>query len=189
MAERPEIPVDVTPAQFFEELLPAGYQAQQESGIALPRDLKIQYHLEGDGGGAWHVHMAGMDIAVRPGEDDAHLAVRLSVDHWADAVHGRNGADLVLVVPQGRPGRPDASDRVKMLKGTVELELARAGDPFVAQTTFGGAAQPRTILKAKIEDYVAIQHGRLNGQEAFMTGKVRIEGDMAFMMQVAMLQA
>lgn len=189
MADQSETPADVTPKQFFEELMPAGYRMQQESGIAPPRDLRVQYHLEGDGGGTWHVHMAGADITVNAGEGDAHIAVRLSVDHFAEALHGRNGADLVLVVPQGKPGRPDASDRVKLLKGTVEMELSRAGAPFRTRATFGGADRPRTILKAKIEDYVGIQQGRLNAQEAFMMGKVRIEGDMAFMMQVAMLQA
>lgn len=189
MTETQAPAADVSPAQFFEELLPAGYKAQHESGIQMPKDFRVQYHLEGEGGGAWHVHMAGPEITVRPGEDAADLTVRLSVADWADAVHGRRGADLVLVIPQGRPGRPDGSERAKMLKGTVDVELARDGEPFRVRTTFGGAEQPRTILKAKIEDYVAVQQGRMNGQEAFMTGKVRIEGDMAFMMQVAMLQA
>jgi len=41
----------------------------------------------------------------------------------------------------------------------------------------------------KLADFVAMQEGRLNGQEAFMTGRLRIEGDMAFMMQVAALTA
>jgi putative sterol carrier protein len=44
-------------------------------------------------------------------------------------------------------------------------------------------------MKAKIGDYIAIGQGKLNGQEAFMTGRVRVEGDMAFMMQIAALTA
>lgn len=179
----------ITPAQFFEELLPAGYRAQSEEGAPRPSDLSIQYHLTGEGGGRWHVHMVGPEVTVTPSEQAADLSVRLSVTDWADAVHGRGGADLSLVVPQGRPGRPDTSGRVKQLRGTVEIELGREGEPFRVETTFGGAEQPRTRLMAKIEDYVAVQQGRLNGQEAFMTGRVRIQGDMAFMMQVAMLTA
>jgi putative sterol carrier protein len=54
---------------------------------------------------------------------------------------------------------------------------------------FNGAATPRTVLKMKLADAVALQEGRLNGQEAFMTGRLRVEGDMAFMMQVAALTA
>jgi putative sterol carrier protein len=57
------------------------------------------------------------------------------------------------------------------------------------EVCFGGAETPRTVMKAKIEDYIAIGQGKLNGQEAFMTGRVRVEGDMAFMMQIAALTA
>jgi putative sterol carrier protein len=41
----------------------------------------------------------------------------------------------------------------------------------------------------KLADYVAMQEGRLNGQEAFMTGKLKVEGDMGFLMQIAALNA
>src|SRR5262249_37753632 len=69
-------------------------------------------------------------------------------------------------------------------------ELAREGaDPFKLEMTFNGAAAPRTVLKMKLADFVAMQEGRLNGQEAFMTGRLRIEGDTAFMMQGAALTA
>jgi putative sterol carrier protein len=54
---------------------------------------------------------------------------------------------------------------------------------------FNNGASPRTTVKMKIADFVAMQEGKLNGQEAFMTGRLRIEGDMAFMMQVAALTA
>jgi putative sterol carrier protein len=76
------------------------------------------------------------------------------------------------------------------MKGTVAQELARdGGEPFKLEMTFNGAATPRTVLKMKLADFVAMAEGRLNGQEAFMTGRLRIEGDMAFMMQVAALTA
>ena len=45
-------------------------------------------------------------------------------------------------------------------------------------------ATPVAQRKSKITDYVAIQQGKLNGQEAFMTGRVRVEGDLGFLMQV-----
>ncbi|MCW5889549.1 MAG: SCP2 sterol-binding domain-containing protein [bacterium] len=54
---------------------------------------------------------------------------------------------------------------------------------------FNGADKPRAVLKVKLSDFVAMQQGKLNGQEAFMTGRLRIEGDMALMMQVAALTA
>ena len=46
---------------------------------------------------------------------------------------------------------------------------------------------PRTVLKMKLEEYLDMQTGKLNGQEAFMTGKIKVEGDMGFLMQIATL--
>ena len=118
------------------------------------------------------------------------------VQHHAD--HRPVGSPVVdaglaapaLLLPASRPGRPDNSGRAKALKGTIAQELSReGGDPFKLEMSFNGATTPRTILKMKLADFVAMQEGKLNGQEAFMTGRLRIEGDMAFMMQVAALTA
>ena len=190
MAEQPTIPESATPEQFFEQLLPMGFEAQKASGGTVPGDFSMQYHLTGAGGGDWYVEIKDGQMTSRKGSGDAVLTFTLSVADWLDAVLGRNGASLALLLPANRPGRPDNSGRVKELKGTIAQELAREGaDPFKLEMTFNGAAAPRTVLKMKLVDAVAMQEGTLNGQEAFMTGRLRIEGDMAFMMQVAALTA
>ncbi len=190
MAEQPALPEDVTPDQFFEQLLPMGFEAQAQTGAAVPQNFAIQYHLTGDGGGDWQVQIADGKMTTKKGKADAVLTFTLSTDDWRDAVLNRNGASIALLLPANRPGRPDNSERVKTVKGTVAQELAREGkDPFKIEMMFNNAAAPRTTVKMKIADFVAMQEGKLNGQEAFMTGRLRIEGDMAFMMQVAALTA
>jgi len=42
-----------------------------------------------------------------------------------------------------------------------------------------------TMLKAKADDFIALSTGILNAQEAFMTGKIQIEGDPLLMQKVA----
>ena len=190
MAEQPPVTEEVTPEQFFEQLLPAGFQAQREAGGNVPQDFTMQYVLQGDGGGEWAVTIEDGQMSTKKGRHDAVITTTLSIDDFRDAVLGRNGATLALLLPQNRPGRPDNSGRVKQMKGTVAQELSReSGDPFKIELSFNGAATPRTVLKMKLADFVAMQEGKLNGQEAFMTGRLRIEGDMAFMMQVAALTA
>ncbi len=180
----------VTPEQFFGELLPAGFQAQRDAGGAVPQELTMQYVLTGDGGGEWAVTIKDGQLATSKGRHDAVITFTLSADDFRDAILGRNGATLAILLPQNRPGRPDNSGRVKQMKGTVAQELARDGmDPFKIEMCFNGGEAPRTVLKMKLADFVAMQEGRLNGQEAFMTGRLRIEGDMAFMMQIAALTA
>jgi hypothetical protein len=190
MAEQQAPPENVTPEQFFEQLLPAGFEAQKEGGAAVPQDFSMQYNITGSGGGDWHVDIKDGKMITKKGSADAVLTFKLSIDNFFDAVLSRNGAAPAVLLPANRPGRPDNSGRAKTLKGTIAQELAREGaDPFKLEMTFNGAETPRTVLKMKLADFVAMQEGRLNGQEAFMTGRLRIEGDMAFMMQVAALTA
>jgi hypothetical protein len=185
-----QVPENVTPEQFFEQLLPAGFAAQKEGGATVPQDFTMQYVVTGDGGGDWHVEIKDGAMSTRKGRADAVITFTISVNDFRDAILSRNGAAPAILLPANRPGRPDNSGRVKTLKGTIAQELAReGGDPFKLELTFNGAPTPRTTVKMKLPDFVAMQEGKLNGQEAFMTGRLRIEGDMAFMMQVAALTA
>lgn len=186
MADQPQISDDVTPQQFFEQLLPMGFQAQG-SGGAAPSEFAINFTLTGDGGGSWHAAIKDGAMHVTSGTKDANLAVTLSVADWRDAVLSRNGATLGMILPANRPGRPDNSGRAKALKGTMALELAREGEPFKVEMCFNGAATPRTVLRMAIADYAGMQDGSQNGQMLFMQGKIKVEGDMGFLMQVASL--
>lgn len=189
MAEQPQVPADVTPAQFFEELLPMGFAAQAAESGSVPADFAMLFRVDGEGGGEWLAKIADGKMTVTRGAGEANLTISLSVNDWRDAVLARNGASLALILPPQRPGRPDNSARAKQLKGTMGVELSRTGEPFRVEMSFNGAATPKTVLKMKIEDYVAMQEGTLNGQQAFMSGKLRVEGDMGFLMQIAALNA
>ena len=186
MAEQPPVPENISPQQFFEELLPMGFAAQASSAAAAPTDMAIQFRLTGDGGGDWHATIKDGTMQVKRGVADANFTVTVSVDDWRDAVLGRNGATLGLIIPQSRPGRPDNSARAKALKGTMALELSRPDhDPFRVEMCFNNSAAPKTVLRLTIADYVGMQDGSQNGQQLFMQGRIRVEGDMGFLMQVA----
>lgn len=187
MAEQAEQSDSVTPEQFFEQLLPMGFAAQTSSG-RTPQDFTIQFHVTGDSGGAWHAAINGGTMRVARDSQEANLTVTLGVDDWRDAVLGRNGATLGLILPQSRPGRPDNSARAKALKGTLALELSRPErDLFKVELNFNNSAAPRTTLRMTLADYLGMQDGSQNGQQLFMQGRIRVEGDMAFLMQIASL--
>lgn len=187
MAEQPEIPADITPEHFFEQFMPLGFQQQVAEGV-VAGNIAMQYVLTGDGGGEWFIEIADGKMNVRKGTGDANITYTLSAAQWKEAMTGQHGSSPTLIVPPQRPGRPDPSARVKQVKGTMALELAREGaDPFKIETMFGNAATPRTVMKLKQQDYIDMGTGKLNGQEAFMTGKMKVEGDMGFLMQIAAL--
>jgi putative sterol carrier protein len=189
MAEQPEIPSDVTPEQFFEQMLPMGFEANAAANPAQANaNLTIQYNITGAGGGEWTVTIKDGKLTSSKGRSDANVTFTTSFEDWRDAVLGQNGASLALILPQPRPGRPDNSARVREIKGTMAVELAReAMDPFKVEMSFNNTPAPRCVLKMKLQEYLDMQTGKLNGQEAFMQGRIKVEGDMGFLMQIAMM--
>jgi len=55
------------------------------------------------------------------------------------------------------------------------------------EVTQGKAEDPTIVLTATAEDWLAIMNGDMNGQTAFLTGKLKIQGDMTLAMQLESL--
>ena len=53
------------------------------------------------------------------------------------------------------------------------------------QVVEGQHAAPQLTLSAKTQDYIDISTGKLNGQLAFMTGRLTAKGDLGLAMKMA----
>lgn len=51
----------------------------------------------------------------------------------------------------------------------------------------GTAENPTIVLTASSEDWLALMNGELNGQTAFLTGKLKIQGDVTLAMKLESL--
>jgi predicted lipid carrier protein YhbT len=72
-------------------------------------------------------------------------------------------------------------DAVSQTKGTVDIEVGMPGDwTMPVQAIFNGASQPSLKIAGLSTDLAKIASGELNGPTAFMQGKIKFEGDMAF---------
>ncbi len=79
-------------------------------------------------------------------------------------------------------------DAVSQAKGTVDLEIAMPGDWVMPVTAvFNGASQPSLKIMGKSADLAQVATGEINGPMAFMQGKIKLEGDMAFGLSLANL--
>lgn len=58
------------------------------------------------------------------------------------------------------------------------------GQPTVAE---GASPDPSITMTASAADWMDIVGGKLNGQTAFLTGKLKIQGDMALAMKLQSL--
>jgi putative sterol carrier protein len=65
--------------------------------------------------------------------------------------------------------------------GTYHVDIAD-GKAVVAE---GPAASPKLTLTMAAQDWLDMTSGKLNGQMAFMSGKLKLKGDMALAMKLA----
>jgi hypothetical protein len=79
-------------------------------------------------------------------------------------------------------------DALTGVAGTVRFEVRGAGG-FHLLVHFGPgepAAAPATAIAVERAAYADLRTGRLNPQDAFLTGRIQVEGDLQLAMQLAL---
>jgi putative sterol carrier protein len=87
------------------------------------------------------------------------------------------------------------ADMAKNLDTVIQYEITGEGGgdwyatikDATCKVTEGKAASPALTLTLSAADWVDMSHGKLNGQTAFMTGKLKLKGDMGLAMRLATL--
>ncbi len=79
-------------------------------------------------------------------------------------------------------------EALSRLEGTLRFEVT--GDAgFALLARFGGGdaeKDPDTTLRVAPDAYAALKSGELEAQNAFMTGRIEVDGDMQLAMQLAL---
>jgi SCP-2 sterol transfer family len=177
------------PETYFTQTVPAQYAAAlagAPANVADQPELSAVYEITGEGGGVYALRVAGAQIEALPSDQlpNPDMRVVMSYDDWH--IFAQSDATDVLVDYMSR--RKVAV--VQGLKGTVRLELTRSdGGIWRSATIFGGQEEPALTLRMTNEDYHAMLSGELNGQMAFMTGKLTFEGSLPLLMQVGALSS
>jgi putative sterol carrier protein len=178
---------DVTPAAYFEQIVPQ----QLANGLAgAPEaadqpELTAVYEITGAGGGTYALLVADGRAELLPdGLSSADMHTTVAIEDWRSSVETGLVDPLVDYVVRRKVAV------VKSLKGLVRLELERSDSSiFQSATTFGGQVEPEVTLRMTADDYSAMARGELNGQMAFLTGKLKFDGNLPLLMQVGALSA
>jgi len=177
------------PEIYFTQTVPAQYAAvlaNAPSKVADQPTLSAIYEITGAGGGIYALRVAGTQIEALPSAQLANpdMRVIMSYDDWRSLAES-DATDLLVDYIRRRKVAV-----VQGLKGTVRLELMRAdGSIWQSTTIFGAQAEPAVTLRMTNQDYRAMLSGELNGQMAFMTGKLKFEGSLPLLMQVGALSS
>jgi hypothetical protein len=195
------------PKAYFTEHLPAQFEralrAQERAAEDARRvldgmraaDTTIVVEVQGAGGGRFVLNVHGGRLA--PGDTPAYpVAMTVAVQARPDFERLlRDAGDSALGFLGGLSGLAGeirlTKDRLALLAGLAgTLRFRVTGDEGFAVVTHFGADAPKeppdTEIRVAPEVYADLRAGRLDAQNAFMSGKLELEGDVQLAMQLAL---
>jgi len=95
-------------------------------------------------------------------------------------------------LPEQAGQNPDQISKIKDINAVIQFVLTGEGGGEYAMSLAGGqfatkkekAATPKLTVTMAVPDWREINAGRLNPQMAFMSGKLKISGDMSLAMKL-----
>jgi len=123
----------------------------------------------------------GVDFDIKEGDIDAPLVrVKISKENIEKMIE-TNSLDMLLGIQTDL--NKQKYNVLKSLKGSFTAELLNDdGSTTTIETTFNNAMEPKATFKMKTSDSIALVKKETNPVNLFMSGAMRIEGDMAFAM-------
>jgi len=200
MAEPPD------PKTFFAERFPAQLNrvlAEQEQAASSAQraleemravDASIGFEVRGPGGGSWFVDVErGRSRAVDAPSHPPFLQIAIDREHfeplWREAgdnvlgfLGGVSGMGAPIKLTRGRV------ELIAALDGTLGFELTgEGGFRLLARLGAGAPSEPpQTSIRVDAAAYRELRSGALAPQDAFLAGKIAVEGDMQLAMQLAL---
>ena len=190
-----EVPENVGVKEYFEEVVPKMVE-EQLSGTAITgmegTAFTVEFDIKGDQEYVYGITVKdAKDLQVSEGAlDSPMIKVVITEDVWRKAVTGKMEGAMDMFTDMSQTANRKRYDTLASTRGTMNIELAVAdGTQADLKVVFNNAASPEVTFKVGLEDWALMQKGELAGPTAFMTGKMKIEGDMPFAMALGNLMA
>jgi putative sterol carrier protein len=128
----------------------------------------------------------GTDLEVVDGGiDQAMLEISMSEKFWRDMATGKieSGMDS-YILPGGSDADKDRYNALQDIRGTLKIKMEVGSEVEEISMVLNGDSQPEAIITIALEDFVSINKGETDGPSMVMNGKLKIDGDIAFLLSV-----
>jgi putative sterol carrier protein len=190
-----EVSENVSVKEYFEEVVPEMVK-EQLSGTAITgmegTVFAVEFDIKGDQDYVYGITVKdAKDLEVTEGPlASPMIKVEIAEDIWRKAVTGKMEGAMDMFTDMSQSASRKRYDALSSTRGTMNVELTMAdGSTAVLKIVFNGATSPEVTFKVGLEDWALMQKGELPGPTAFMSGKLKIEGDMPFAMALGNLMA
>jgi len=165
---------DVMP-KFAKEALVANNAAAELGGTEISMVVEVNSNTYS------YVVKDGKELTAQSSPvSNPMLKLKISEDHLKKMIETKN-LDMIL-------GITNDINKIKYnalssLKGSFTAEVAHTdGTTFVIKAVLNGAEQPHSIFKMSAADTQALMRKETNPVNLFMSGAMKIDGDMSFAM-------
>ncbi len=182
MAEIPSIPTNTSIKELLSEVMPQiGKDTLSKNSAAAELSGKtITMVVEVDGDVYSYVVKDGADMTFSQDDiPEAMLRLKISGDHLKKMIETEN-LDMILGIQNDI--NLAKYNALNSLKGTFVAEVANDSTTFVINATLNGVSSPSSTFKMSAADTAALMKKETNPVNLFMSGAMKIEGDMAFAM-------
>lgn len=166
--------------KFFLEVAPAMFNSVVKA-FPVPgmegKTFAMQVNITGEAGGSFGISIeeAKSLTSVKGKVENPMVSLEISSDDYLRVMRG------ISDFPWSK-----LYDAVKDTRGSVVFELDwRKGEaPLQLKVTFNGADNPCIRLKADTETLFSLVRGQTGFMDAFMQGKLKVDGDLPFGLQL-----
>lgn len=147
------------------------------------KDTELRLTLDISGNLYSYVIKDGVNFDVKEGGiDNPTVRISFSMESMSKMLDMKN---VDMLIGMQRQLTRQKFDVLSGLKGTSVFQIANSDGTISEITaTFNDTQNPKSILKLSLENANLINSGKESPINLFMSGKMKIEGDMAFAMKL-----
>jgi len=177
--------ITVNALELFMEFIPklAGQYIQMRGDQEELKGTELKITLDISGSVYSYIIQDGVGFSVREGAvDNPHVRIAFSLDTLSKMADMKNIDMLIAMQKQLTRKKFDV---LTALSGTGVFQIKNT-DETVSEITaiFNGAEKPNAVLRLSMQDANMISSGKESPINLFMSGKMKIEGDIAFAMKL-----